>query len=484
MILERFYDNKLAQASYLIGCAATGEALVVDPNRDADEYIRVAESRGIRITHVTETHIHADFVSGSREMASRTGATMYLSDEGDQEWKYAFAEEDGAVLLKHGDSFKVGNILIEAVHTPGHTPEHLSFLVTDTAAADRPIGILSGDFVFVGDVGRPDLLEKAANAPGTMNAGAKTLFRSLQKFKQYPDYLQVFPGHGAGSSCGKGISSVPSSTVGYERMFNWAFSYTDEAEFVQAVLAGQPEPPKYFTQMKKINKEGPPVLGEFKQPRRLTEKRLERLLEKGKGALVIDTRLAADYATGHIPGTLNIPLNRAFNTWAGWLIPYDQDFYLIIDDSDTHGLDEAVKDLAMIGLDRIAGYFGTEVLSTWANAGHQLTTVPQITSSELAEQLRTGDVAVLDVRGRSEWEAGRLPGVANIPLGYLADRLDEVPRDKKLVVHCQGGARSAIAASLLRSRGFDNVINLGGGYADWEAAGNPTERAEQTAGNA
>jgi hydroxyacylglutathione hydrolase len=490
MILKRFYDEKLAQASYLIGCAATGEALVVDPNRDVNEYIRVAESEGVRITHITETHIHADFVSGSRELASRTGATVYLSDEGDENWKYAFAAEDGAVLLKHGDTFKVGNIVIEAVHTPGHTPEHLSFLVTDTAAADKPIGILTGDFVFVGDVGRPDLLEKAANVRGTMEAGARTLFRSLEKFKQYPDYLQIFPGHGAGSACGKGISSVPNSTVGYERMFNWAFSYEDEEEFVQAVLAGQPEPPKYFAQMKRINQEGPRILGGIKRPQRLAENRLEKLL--GEGALVIDTRHAADYAQGHIPGTINIALNKSFNTWAGWLIPHGQDFYLLIDDSCTHCVDEAVKDLAMIGIDRIAGYFGTEVLDTWTNHGRKLDTVPQITSKELAEQLRSGDMAVLDVRGRAEWEAGHLPGVEatggsrgiNIPVGYLADRLDEIPRDKPLVVHCQGGARSAIAASLLRSRGFDNVINLGGGYADWQAAGNPTEREDQTAGAA
>ncbi len=481
MILKRFYDDSLAQTSYLIGCAVTGEALVVDANRDVDQYLEVAESEGVRITHVTETHIHADFVSGSREVAGRTGAQIYLSAEGGSDWQYVFAEPDGAVLLRDGDSFRVGNIVIQAVHTPGHTPEHLSFLVTDTAAADRPIGILTGDFVFVGDVGRPDLLEKAARMEGTMEAGARTLFRSLQKFKEYPDYLQVLPGHGAGSACGKGISSVPNSTVGYERLFNWAFSYTDEDEFVQAVLAGQPEPPKYFAQMKKINKEGPRVLGGFRRPQRLGENRLEKLLEQG--AIVIDTRLAEDYAQGHVPGTINIPLNRSFNTWAGWLIPYDQPFYVVIDDSCTHCADAAVKELAMIGLDQVAGSFGTDVIEGWTRRGGELGTVPQMTSKELAEQLRTGDVAVLDVRGRAEWEAGHLPGVENIPVGYLADRLDQIPRDQPVVVHCQGGARSAIAASLLRSRGYDNVINLAGGYADWQAAGNPTEREPAPAGN-
>jgi hydroxyacylglutathione hydrolase len=480
MILKRFYDEKLAQASYLIGCAATGDALVVDPHRDVDLFVRAAESEGVEITHITETHIHADFVSGARELAERTGARLYLSDEGDENWKYAYAGEYDAVLLKDGDTFEVGNILIQTVHTPGHTPEHLSFLVTDTAAADRPIGVLTGDFVFVGDVGRPDLLERAAKVVGTMEAGARTLFRSIQRFKALPDYLQVWPGHGAGSACGKGLSAIPHSTVGYEKMFNWGLSILDEDEFVSAVLAGQPEPPKYFAEMKRINKEGPRVLGGLRRPQRLAETRLPRLMEQG--ALVADTRHAAEYAQGHVPGTINIPLDRSFTTWAGWLIPYDRAFYLILNDSCTHCVDEAVKDLAMIGLDRVAGYFGTEVLEGWARHGGELGTVPQITSRELAERLRTDDVAVLDVRGAAEWEAGHLPGVENVPVGYLAERLDELPREKPLVVHCQSGARSAIAASLLRARGFDNVVNLTGGYADWQAAGNLTERASDPVG--
>lgn len=474
MIIKRFYDEKLAQASYLIGCAATGESLVVDPNRDAEQYIRAAESDGVRITHITETHIHADFVSGTRELAARTAARMYLSDEGDANWKYHFAQADGAVLLQDGDSFKVGNILIQAVHTPGHTPEHLSFLITDTAAADKPIAVLTGDFVFVGDVGRPDLLEKAAGAAGTMEAGARSLFKSLQRFKDYPDYLQIYPGHGAGSACGKGISSVPNSTMGYERMFNWAFQYDEEDEFVQAVLAGQPEPPAYFAQMKRINKEGPRVLSGFSRPPRLALNRLETLLKKR--ALVVDTRNAADYARGHIPGTLNIALNKSFNTWAGWLVPYDQEFFLIVEDSCRHCLDEAVKALAMIGLDQIGGYFGTDVIEVWPSADRMLETISQMSPGELHAQLQTGGAVVLDVRGRSEWDAGHLAEAINIPVGYLAAHLDELPREQPVIVHCQGGARSAIAASLLKGRGFDNVINLTGGYADWQAAGHPVVR--------
>ena len=471
MILKRFYDEKLAQASYLVGCPATGNALVVDPNRDVDEYIRTAEAEGVEITHVTETHIHADFVSGARELVERTGAKLYLSNEGDENWKYAFADEYDAVMLADGDTFRVGNVRIDVLHTPGHTPEHLSFLVTDTAAADLPIGVLTGDFVFVGDVGRPDLLEKAAGVVGTMDPGARTLFRSLQKFKEQPDYLQIWPGHGAGSACGKGLSAVPHSTVGYERRFNWAFAMADENEFVDAVLAGQPEPPRYFAEMKRINKEGPPILNGFRRPQRLPETRLEGLL--ASSALIVDARSAAEFARGHLPGTINIPLDRGFTTWAGWLVPYGTDFYLLLDDGCTHCLDEAVKDLAMIGLDRVAGYFGVDAIGTWQAQRRPLHVVPQITTPELHQRLPEGPVHLLDVRGASEWEAGHLPNAINVPVGYLVERRQEIPTDGTLVVYCQGGGRSAIAASVLRANGFSSVLNLSGGYLGWLEGSDP-----------
>jgi hydroxyacylglutathione hydrolase len=479
MLMKRFYDEKLAQASYLIGCSATGEALVVDANRDVDQYIQAAEQEGLRIAHVTETHIHADFISGSRELAARAGARLYLSDEGDADWKYGFARDAGAVLLKDGDSFMVGRIRIDVLHTPGHTPEHLTFLVTDTASADRPMGALTGDFVFVSDVGRPDLLERAAHVAGSMEASARTLFRSLQRFKELPDYLQLWPGHGAGSACGKALGAVPQTTLGYERLFNWGFTATNEEEFVRQVLAGQPEPPAYFAEMKRINREGPPVLHGLRRPERLAEAQLAPLLEQR--ALVIDTRHAADYALGHIPGTLNIPLNRSFPTWAGWLIPYDRDVYLIVNDECAHCVDEVRHGLATIGLDRIAGYFGSEVVAAWLARGRMLGTVPQMGISELARASAEGRVAILDVRGHAEWEAGHIPGVPNIPLGHLAHRADELPRDRTLVVHCQGGTRSAIAASLLLARGFTNVVNLAGGFAGWQAAGYPVEHGDRPA---
>jgi hydroxyacylglutathione hydrolase len=464
MILQRFYDEQLAQASYLIGCGASGTALVIDPLRDVTDYLEAAERERVRITHVTETHIHADFVSGARELANRTGAALLLSGEGGEDWQYAFAAEDGATLLHDGDEFRVGNIRIEAMHTPGHTPEHLSFIVTDGAAADEPIGAATGDFLFVGDVGRPDLLEKAAGIVGTMEGGARTLFASLQRFRQrFPDWLQIWPGHGAGSACGKGLSAIPHSTLGYEARFNWALSIDDETEFVRMVLEGQPEPPKYFAEMKRINREGPSLLGVLPAPKQLDETKLERLIDAA--ALVVDTRSAAAFAEAHAAGTINIPLNRSFTTYAGSLLPYDVDLHLItIDESAAHA---AARDLAMIGLDRVAGYFDADVIHTWASRGERTERLAPMSADELAMHLAADDVVVVDVRSRAEYDAGHLPNAPNIPLGELPDRMDEIPADKAVVMHCQTGSRSAIAASLLQARGRTDVYNLIGGHEAW-----------------
>lgn len=476
MILKRFYDEKLAQASYLVGCAATGEALVVDPNRDVQQYIEAAAGEGLELGHVTETHIHADFVSGTRELAARTGAHAYLSAEGGRDWGYAFADEIGATLLNDGAEFRVGNIRIRALHTPGHTPEHLSFVVTDTAAADQPMGVFTGDFVFVGDVGRPDLLEKAAGVSGTMEAGARQLYESLQRVRELPDWIQLWPGHGAGSACGKSLGAVPSTTLGYEKLFNWAFSMRSGDEFVEAVLAGQPEPPKYFAEMKRMNRDGPRVLGELTPPPRSAPAELETVLRNG--GLVIDTRSWQKYRAGHAPGTLNIPLNRSFTTWAGWLLPYDADVHLLVDSDNEAAVTAATRDLAMIGLDRIVGYFTDEALDTYVAGGGTLETLDEITPADLREQYDADAVTVIDVRGAGEWESQHIPGVPNIPLGYLPQRLDEIPRDRPIAVHCQGGGRSAIAASLLAAHGFGDVVNVAGGFGKWSEGGHPAVTSE------
>ena len=470
MLLKRFYDDALAQASYLLGCQATGEALVIDPNRDAAQYVEAARAEGVRITAVTETHIHADYLSGSRELAGRTGATLMLSAEGGADWQYGFAGGDGARLLRDGDVLTVGNLRVEVLHTPGHTPEHLSFLVTDTPASGRPMGIFTGDFVFVGDVGRPDLLERAAGVEGTMEASARALFRSLTRFRALPDYLQVWPGHGAGSACGKSLGAVPSSTVGYEKIANWALSITDEAEFVRAVLEGQPEPPRYFAIMKRLNRDGPALIGEMPVPARASDAHLPAVL--ADGAIVVDLRSAGAFAAGHVPGTLSLPVNKSFVTWAGALLPYDRDIWLIADDDGAKSA-LAARQLALIGIDRVAGWFGASALEHWAAGGRALQPTPQLSADALA---RRPDALVIDVRRRSEWEAGHLPGVRHVSLAELPERLDELPRDVPLVMHCQGGGRSAIAAALLQAHGFRDVTNLAGGFSAWERAGHPVER--------
>jgi hydroxyacylglutathione hydrolase len=463
MFVKRFFEPSIAQASYLIGCQQTDEAIVIDANRDVEQYIQAAAQEGLRIAYVTETHIHADYVSGSRELAQRTGASLCLSDEGDKDWKYEF---EHARKLKHGNRITIGNIRIDVLHTPGHTPEHLTFLVTDGAAADQPIAAVTGDFVFVGDVGRPDLLEKAANIKGTMEAGARVLFASLQAFAKYEDWLQIWPGHGAGSACGKGISAIPSSTVGYEKRFNWAFNRKTEAEFVEAVLTGQPEPPKYFAKMKRVNKEGPAILGGFHVPQKLDPAKLPALI--ARKALVIDTRPTGDYAAGHLAGTINIPFNASFVTWAGWLVQSDE-FYLIVDAATASArLGELSRSLALIGVDRISSYFD-------ASAAAGRATIPQITPKELAPKLKS--VTVLDVRSANEWNEGHLPGATHIPLGYLGDRLGEIPSDKPVVVQCQSGGRSSIAASILERAGYRDVANLTGGLSAWTASGLPLEEA-------
>jgi hydroxyacylglutathione hydrolase len=463
MFVKRFFEPALAQASYLIGCQQTDEAIVIDANRDVEPYIQAAALEGLRITHVTETHIHADYVSGSRELAHRTGASLCLSDEGDKDWKYQF---EHARKLKHGDRISIGNIRIDVLHTPGHTPEHLTFLITDGAAADQPIAAVTGDFVFVGDVGRPDLLEKAANIKGTMEAGARVLFESLQNFAKHEDWLQIWPGHGAGSACGKGISAIPSSTLGYEKRFNWAFNQKTEKDFVDAVLSGQPEPPKYFAKMKRINKEGPAILGGFQVPPKLDAAKLADVI--ARKALVIDTRPASEYAAGHIPGTINIPFNSSFVTWAGWLVQSDE-FYLLVDSATASSqLHELARSLALIGIDRISGYFD-------ASAAIGRATIAQITPKELAPKLKT--VTVVDVRSGNEWSEGHLPGAVHIPLGYLLDRLGDIPSDRPVVVQCQSGGRSSIAASILERAGFRDVTNLSGGLGAWAASGLPLEEA-------
>jgi hydroxyacylglutathione hydrolase len=346
------------------------------------------------------------------------------------------------------------------------------FLVTDGASATEPMGAITGDFVFVGDVGRPDLLERAAHMAGTMETSARQLFRSLQRLAPLPDYLQIWPGHGAGSACGKALGAVPQSTLGYERRFNWAFGIRDEDEFVRAVLAGQPDPPRYFAEMKRINRDGPRIRGDAARPPTVDPAGLARVI--GEGAPVVDTRAARVYAERAIPGTLNLPANRSFATWAGSLLPYDRDFYLIADDR-ANGAGELLRALAGIGLDRVAGWAGSDVVEQWQAAGREVVAMPRLDLRQTADAVAGRHGALLDVRSHAEWAAGHLPGAVNLPLGELEQRLDEVPRARPLIVQCQTGSRAAIAVSLLRARGLADVFLYTGGFAEWSAAGHAVE---------
>lgn len=456
MYFEHIYEKGLAQASYLIGCQATGNAIVIDPRRDIDIYLEIADRENLRITHITETHIHADFLSGSRELAARTGAEILLSDEGGNDWEYQFEHTP----LKDGNKFKVGNLVFEVLHTPGHTPEHISFLLTDSAASTEPIMIFTGDFVFVGDVGRPDLLEKAAGIKGTQRIGAEQMFESLKKFKMLKDHIQVWPGHGAGSACGKSLGAVPSSTVGYEKLVNWALQIEDKNSFVDALLEGQPEPPKYFAMMKKLNKTGPSVLGGIPHPARLTLTQFKDAVNEK--VIIIDTRDKFAFAGGHIGGSLNIQDNSTFTTWMGWMLGYDEKFLLI---APEHRIEELTKSLIRIGLDNVYGYFPN--LESWANSGHELDVINQITCTNLRKKIDYENVQVIDVRGAGEYQTGTVDNAINIHVGSLKENLDKIRKDIDVVVHCATGDRSSIACSYLKKKGFDNVINLTGGYQHW-----------------
>lgn len=460
MFFEHIYDNSLAQGSYLIGCQATGEAIVVDAKRDVDTYIELVRKNKLRITHITETHIHADFLSGSRELAALTGATLYLSDEGGEDWQYQFPH----VGLKDGDVINVGNLTLTVLHTPGHTPESISFIVTDHPATDKPAIILTGDFVFVGDIGRPDLLEKAAGISGTMESGARQMFQSLKKFEALPDYVQVWSGHGAGSACGKALGAVHSSTVGYEKIRNWAFQYkNNENGFVKNLLDDQPEPPKYFAKMKQLNKEERPLLLSVPKHKKLSK---DEFLKAYKGGMkVIDTRVKTEFEKGFVPGSINIQNNNSLSTWAGWLLSYDEAFMIVADDDQ---VEDITRKLMRIGLDSVHGY-----IADVSAVGLELQTADVINIEKFKKYLKKEEVQLLDVRGVSEYRAGHIPGAEHVFVGTLPDQLSKIDKNKQVVVYCQSGDRAAIAYSLLRKHGYENVKNYSGGMKEWKEKGEP-----------
>jgi hydroxyacylglutathione hydrolase len=462
MLFKRFYDDNLAQASYLVACEQTHEGIVVDPNIDIGQYTRAASAERIRITHVTETHIHADFVSGARALADATGAKLHLSSEGGKEWGYTSDALAHANPLRDGSEISFGTVRLHVAHTPGHTPEHLAFFVSDLDRGQEPVGALTGDFIFVGDVGRPDLLERAAGARGSMERSAAELHRSIRQFLTQPDHLQIWPGHGAGSVCGKSLGSMPQSTLGYEKLFNWALSETSEREFVRRVLEDQPVPPRYFAAMKKINRVGAAPADQF-APRELELAGLDAALENG--AAIVDTRSEVSFASGHVPGTLNIPRNKSFLNWLGALVSEDAELYLITGADGEGALELLFSDLSKIGFSSPRGYFRSNVVDEWKSRHGELEKVRQLDAAQVKKA--GGNLQIVDVRGPDEWRRGHLPGAIHIPLASLPDRLSELDASSPIVFQCKGGGRSAIATSFLQSHGIANATNMIGGYESW-----------------
>ncbi|MDA7027729.1 MBL fold metallo-hydrolase [Bacillus sp. CLL-7-23] len=462
MLLKYFYDEKLAQASYMVGCQVTKEAVVIDPARNITPYIEEAKRNGMEIVGALETHIHADFVSGARELAVTQKSCLYVSDEGNEHWKYENIDHLRHNLLKDGDEFQIGRLTFRVLHTPGHTPESISFLLTDGGGqADQPIGIFTGDFVFVGDVGRPDLLEKVAGAQGTAEKGAYQMFESLKMFRELPDYLQVWPAHGAGSACGKSLGAIPSSTVGYEKRFNWALQHTNCDVFVNALLDGQPEPPKYFAIMKRVNKVGIHLLGELPDIKKMTEIALleERILN---GVQVIDTRESVQFAQEHIEGTINIPFDSSFVNWTGWLVDYERPLDLLVKPEE---IDEIKETLHSIGIDRIDYYMNVDEAIAAASRCESYQNIPP---QEIDTIMKEKNAQLLDVRYLSEWNKGHIEGAKHMMLGTIADRIDEIALQYPVIVQCGSGIRSAIGASLLQANGIKDVYNMSGGYAQWK----------------
>ena len=451
---ERVYDETLAQASYVIGDASTKEAIVIDPQRDIDVYLGIARENNLKITKVAETHIHADFLSGSRELVAVTDATLLLSDEGGIDWQYEFPHTG----LKDGSIVKVGQVELKVMHTPGHTPESITFLVSDTKAPATTQRAITGDFIFVGDVGRPDLLEKAAGQIGSPEIGAKQLYNSIQKFSQLPDDLEIWAGHGAGSFCGKSLSTIPNSTLKDEKLTNQAFHFkNDEKGFVKYILDGQPTPPKYFAVMKHLNKVNRPLLIQVPILPKLNQTTFQKAIDNN--LLIIDTRNKAEAAKGHIPNSLHIENSKTLSTWIGSLVDYQQQLVLITEEKDTEDL---TRKLMRIGMDNIYGFVTDLDKMTVPLEKSELVSI-----EELKKHLDKKNVQIIDVRTADEYNNGHIRGAENIVLTSLENSLDKIDKDKSVIVYCQSGVRAAMATSILNRNGFKNIKTYSGGINEW-----------------
>jgi hydroxyacylglutathione hydrolase len=460
MYFKQFYLGCLAHASYMIG--SEGEAAVVDPRRDVDSYIEEARAQGLEIRHIIETHLHADFVSGHQELAHRTGARIYFGAKADAKFDY--------VPVREGDEILMGQVVLRFLETPGHTPESVSIVVVDRAVSEVPKAVLTGDTLFIGDVGRPDLTgsdPRSGSGAPTAQDLAGMLYDSLhRKLLMLPDSVEVYPAHGAGSLCGRNISSETSSTIGQQRQFNYALKPMPKEEFVRMMTTDLPEAPTYFARDVAINRGGAAELAELPDPAALEAHDVEALREKG--AIVLDTRPAAQYGAGHVPGSLHVGLSGQFASWAGALVSPQAPIVLVSEEKEQ--VREAQTRLARVGLDNVAGYLEGGLLE-WHRAGLPLATTEQIGVEELDARIREGRAGrVVDVRRPGEWQAGHIASAVNVPLNTLEQHAAELPRDEPVAVLCAGGFRSSIGTSILERQGLARITNVVGGMAAWKAA--------------
>jgi len=468
MLFKQIWTDGLAAASYMVG-AEGGDVAVVDPLRDVDRYLDAAREAGVRIAHIFETHIHADFCSGARELAARTGAALHLSDEGDAEWQYGFPHQP----LHDGDTVTVGGVRITAVHTPGHTPEHLMYLLAEGDGA--PTRALTGDFLFVGDVGRPDLLGQ-----GAAERLGDQLYESVQtKLAGLPDALEVWPAHGAGSLCGKALGTERSTTLGAQRMTNYALQPMLREEFVRTVLAGQPAAPAYFRRMKVVNRDGPPILGGVPAVPALSAVDVKKLLDAG--AAPVDLRHPLKFAPAHLPGSVNISPDPTLSGWAGAVLDPAAQVVFVTDHPER--LDDAARQLVRVGLDNMAGYLDGGV-AAWQAAGLPLAAMPLVAPEALLAAQEAGKGGfVLDVRTQSEWDAGHVPDAFFIPLTQLAKEWPEIAeahgltKETPVAVMCAAGNRSSIGASLLQRMGYTGAGSVPGGFTAYRRLQRPAGAA-------
>ena len=451
MYFEQFYLGCLAHASYMLG--SEGEAVVVDPQRDVDLYVKAAAEHGLTIRHIFETHLHADFVSGHKELAARTGAKIYFGSQAGATFAH--------VAVHDGFELPFGKARIRVLETPGHTPESICLVVTDDEKPQRPWGVLTGDTLFLGDVGRPDLSKTY-----TPQQLAGMLYDSLhEKLLKLPDSVLVYPAHGAGSLCGRNMRAERSSTIGTERLTNYALQIQTRDEFVKQLTTNLPARPDYFLQDAEINRGGAPPLSDLPELKAISPAELKALLEEG--VIALDVRPPEQFAAGHVPGSINIALSGQFATWAGTILGLTSQPVLIADSAEQ--LAEARLRLARVGIETERGYLDGSVAG-WKQAGLDLAKLPEIDVQDLQRQLALGKLNVLDVRREPEWMAGHIEGAAWWPLDRFRISPPEIDLNLPLAVHCQSGYRSVIACSLLQRAGFKNVINVSGGLTAWQQA--------------